>query len=71
MQISSGIAYHNYLAGYHFIGALGEDSVHISSWINIIILTIIFLDLLKLDRVNKTIEEELLDLKKEIEELKK
>lgn len=71
MQISSGIAYHNYLAGYHFIGALGEDSVHISSWINIAILTIIFLDILKLERINKTKEEELLDIKRELEELKR
>ena len=71
MQISSGIAYHNYLAGYHFIKALGEDSVHIASWINIAILTIIFLDLMKLDRINKTKEEQLTNIKNEINQLTK
>ncbi len=71
MQISSGIAYHNYLAGYHFIGALGEDSVHISSFINILILTIIFLDLLHLEQVKKSKEEQLIDIKNEIQQLKK
>ena len=48
MQLSSGIAYHNYLAGRHFIIALGEDSVHIASWINIFVLTFIFCQVLKL-----------------------
>ena len=48
MQLSSGIAYHNYLAGRHFILALGEDSVHIASWINLAVLTVLFLDILKL-----------------------
>ncbi|MBQ7830546.1 MAG: hypothetical protein IJ393_00565 [Clostridia bacterium] len=50
MQLSSGIAYHNYLSGRHFIEALGEDSVHIASWINLFVLATIFLDLLKLPR---------------------
>ena len=48
MQLSSGIAYHNYLSGRHFILALGEDSVHIASWINLAVLTVLFLDILKL-----------------------
>ena len=48
MQLSSGIAYHNYLSGRHFILALGEDSVHIASWINLAVLTILLLDILKL-----------------------
>ena len=48
MQLSSGIAYHNYLSGRHFIVALGEDSVHIASWINLAVLTILLLDILKL-----------------------
>ncbi len=48
MQLSSGIAYHNYLSGRHFILALGEDSVHIASWINLFVLTVLFLDILKL-----------------------
>jgi Gpi18-like mannosyltransferase len=48
MQLSSGIAYHNYLAGRHFILAFGEDSVHIASWINLVVLTVLFLDILKL-----------------------
>lgn len=71
MQLSSGIAYHNYLAGYHFIKALGEDSVHIASWINIAILTVIFLDLMKLETINKSKEEELIEIKNEINELEK
>ena len=49
MQISSGIAYHNYLAGRHFIEALGEDSVHIASYINIFVLTFLFVRILKLE----------------------
>ena len=48
MQLSSGIAYHNYLSGRHFIVALGEDSVHIASWINLFVLLILFLSILKL-----------------------
>lgn len=48
MQLSSGIAYHNYLGGRHFIIALGEDSVHIASWINIFVLSFLFCQLLKL-----------------------
>lgn len=50
MQISSGIAYHNYLAGRHFIEALGEDSVHIASFINIFVLTFLFIQILKLEK---------------------
>ena len=38
MQLSSGIAYHNYLAGRHFILSWGEDSVNIASWINLFVL---------------------------------
>jgi hypothetical protein len=48
MQLSSGIAYHNYLAGRHFIISWGEDSVNIASWINIFVLTFIFCQVLKL-----------------------
>lgn len=48
MQLSSGIAYHNYLAGRHFILSLGEDSVHIASWINIFVLAFLFYQILKL-----------------------
>lgn len=70
MQLSSGIAYHNYLAGYHFIKAFGEDSVHIASWINILVLTIIFLDLMKLEVINKTKEQELEEIKNELSNLK-
>lgn len=56
MQLSSGIAYHNYLAGRHFILALGEDSVNIASWINLFVLTVLFLDILKLSRIG-SVEE--------------
>ena len=48
MQLSSGIAYHNYLAGRHFFEFLGEDSVNIAVWINIAVLTILFYNILKL-----------------------
>ena len=48
MQLSSGIAYHNYLSGRHFILAFGEDSVHIASWINIFVLCTLFYNILKL-----------------------
>ena len=48
MQLSSGIAYHNYLSGRHFIVSLGEDSVHIASWINLFVLTFLFYQVLKL-----------------------
>lgn len=56
MQLSSGIAYHNYLSGRHFIVALGEDSVHIASWINLFVLATVFLDLLKLPREGSMLE---------------
>ena len=49
MQLSSGIAYHNYLAGRHFILSWGEDSVNIASWINIFVLTFLFYQILKLE----------------------
>lgn len=49
MQLSSGIAYHNYLAGRHFIISWGEDSVNIASWINIFVLTFLFQQILKLE----------------------
>ncbi len=49
MQLSSGIAYHNYLAGRHFIISWGEDSVNIASWINIAVLCVLFYDVLKLE----------------------
>lgn len=48
MQLSSGIAYHNYLAGRHFIISFGEDSVNIASWINIYVLVFLFYNILKL-----------------------
>lgn len=48
MQLSSGIAYHNYLAGRHFFEFLGEDSVNLAVWINIAVLTILFYNILKL-----------------------
>ena len=49
MQLSSGIAYHNYLAGRHFIISWGEDSVNIASWINIFVLAFLFHQILKLE----------------------
>ena len=49
MQLSSGIAYHNYLAGRHFIISWGEDSVNIASWINIFVLTFLFQQILKIE----------------------
>lgn len=48
MQLSSGIAYHNYLAGRHFFEFLGEDSVNIAVWINVAVLIILFYNILKL-----------------------
>ena len=71
MQLSSGIAYHNYLAGRHFILSWGEDSVHIASWINIFVITLIFIDLLKLNHSTKTKKEDLEQIKKEISTLTK
>lgn len=49
MQISSGIAYFHYLAGYYFIESWGEGSVHIAAFINIYVLYTIFMELLKLE----------------------
>ena len=71
MQISSGIAYYHYLTGHYFIEALGEDSVNIATFINIFVLTYLFIDLLKLDRDKSSLEEadeinkELIQLNKE------
>jgi len=48
MQVSSGIAYYHYLSGKYFIQSWGEDSVHISAYINLAVLCVIFYDLLKL-----------------------
>ena len=50
MQVSSLIAYYHYLSGKYFIEALGEDSVHICTFINLAVLIIIFIDLLKLPK---------------------
>lgn len=70
MQLSSGIAYHNYLSGRHFILALGEDSVHIASWINIFVLTYLFIQILKTPSSN-TLENSALVYQKRAEELKR
>ena len=69
MQLSSGIAYHNYLSGRHFIVAFGEDSVHIASWINIFVLSFLFYQLLKLPSEG-TMEEVAEKYKREIETFK-
>ncbi len=66
MQLSSGIAYHNYLAGRHFILALGEDSVNIASWINIFVLTFLFYNLLKL-KTEGTVKDFALKYKDKLE----
>ncbi len=55
MQISSGIAYHNYIGGRYFIIPWGEDSVHIAAFINIAVIGILFYDILHAER--KTIKE--------------
>ena len=68
MQLSSGIAYHNYLGGRHFIVALGEDSVHIAAWINIFVLSFLFCQLLKLPSEG-TVQEFAEKYKREIVEL--
>ena len=66
MQVSSGIAYYHYLSGNYFIQALGEGSVHISAFINLFVLIVIFYDLMKLDHSTKTKEEEVQELDAEI-----
>lgn len=70
MQLSSFIAYYHYLSGYkkYFIQALGEDSVHIAVFINIAVLTILFIDIFKADHRSLKDDRELES--KEIEETK-
>ena len=74
MQVSSGIAYYHYLSGYYFIHVLGEDSVHIASFINLFLLCMIFYDVFKLnhhDNYNgelSQIEEEIKALKNDTKE---
>ena len=46
MQMASGIAYHSYISGRHFIDRWGEDSVHIATVMVIFVLSILFRDLL-------------------------
>ena len=51
MQVSSGIAYYHYLSGKYFIEALGEDSVHLCTFINLAVLIVLFIDIMKLERL--------------------
>lgn len=69
MQLSSGIAYHNYLAGRHFIQSWGEDSVNIASWINIATLCVLFYDILKLE-TEGNIDSHVSHYQQKIEEIK-
>lgn len=66
MQVSSLIAYYHYLSGKYFIEALGEDSVHICTFINLAVLIIIFIDLLKLPKQQIVSDRE----KEKIEKMK-
>lgn len=65
MQISSGICYYHYLSANYIFPSLGENSIIIATFINIFILTYLFIDLLKLDRYEsfdimlKSIEEDI------------
>jgi hypothetical protein len=52
MQVSSGIAYYHYLSGKYFIEALGEDSVHLCTFINLAVLIVLFIDIMKLERLS-------------------
>lgn len=71
MQLSSGIACFHYLSGKYFIESWGEDSVHIAAYLNLAVLTIIFIDLMGLNHLDKAGEEkELQEVKEEITSLK-
>lgn len=61
MQMASGIAYYGYISGKHYIGAWGDDSLHIATFIVIAVLSILFYDLLKAKR--RTLNEVLTELK--------
>ena len=51
MQLSSGIAYYHYMSGFsiYFLDILKEDSVTLAAIINMVILSIVFIDLMSLD----------------------
>ncbi len=51
MQISSGIAYYHYMSGFsiYLIDILKEDSVTLAAIINLVILSILFMDLMSLE----------------------
>ncbi len=51
MQISSGIAYYHYMSGFsiYILDILKEDSVTLAAIINLVILSILFVDLMQLD----------------------
>lgn len=63
MQISSAIAYQNYIGGKYFINVWGEDSVHIAALINIFVLGTLLSDIFKAERC--TLDEVLAEIKKE------
>lgn len=51
MQVSSGIAYYHYMSGFsiYIFDILKEDTVTIAAIINLVILSILFMDLMQLD----------------------
>lgn len=74
MQLSSGIAYYHYMSGFsiYFLDILKEDSVTLAAIINMVILTVVFIDLMSLDHspllrkdkkkaMEKTLTKNLLD----------
>jgi Gpi18-like mannosyltransferase len=69
MQVSGGVAIYHYLSGKYFIAAWGEDSVLISSFINLAVLIILFCDIWKMNHVTDE-KAELQSLKDEKEALK-
>ncbi len=60
MQISSGIAYYAYISGRCYFEQLGEDSIHIATFVNIAVLCVLFSDLLNAEC--RTLQEVLAEL---------
>lgn len=66
-QVSGLIAYYHYISGKYFIEIMGEDSVTIAAFINLFVLTCMFIDLMKLD--HKTRKEDIKETEDEIKEV--
>ncbi len=58
MQLASLIEYSNYLLGKYFFDILREDSVIFSALLNLAVLTILFIDITKMERIDKDDESD-------------